>query len=253
MNITTAKSAGFCFGVARAVSIAEKAAKSGTHVKTLGPLIHNAKAEEYLASLGIERADSVSDIGRGDTAVIRSHGALLSELEALRETGAEIIDATCPDVARIHKIAAEESESGRTVIVIGDSEHPEVRAICSRCSDYIVFSGPADAEKYFAEHPEIADKPVSVVAQTTLTHEIFEICVNYLKKVCTNPKIFDTICCTTSHRQSEAARLASESDVMLVIGDPMSANSRRLFDICSGLCPRSFFIESAQEITADML
>jgi len=253
MKITTAKSAGFCFGVARAVALAEQAAGKGGRVKTLGPLIHNARVEEKLASLGITRADDVSEIEKGDVVIIRSHGALRSEMEALTALGVEIVDATCPDVAKIHAAAEEASEKGRMVAVIGDKEHPEVRAICSRCGDTVVFSSPEDVERYAREHPKFAEKPVSAVAQTTLTREIFDLCVNSLKKVCTNLEIFDTICCTTSRRQKEAAEIAAKSDAMFVIGDPASANSKRLFGICSGVCPRSYFIETADDVSEEML
>ena len=245
MEIKTAKSAGFCFGVARAVKLAEEAAEKGGRVKTLGPLIHNDRVVERLSSMGVKRADSLDDIEPGDTVIIRSHGALASELEALEHMGVEIIDATCPDVAKIHRIAREESEAGRVVAVIGDRDHPEVLAICSRCKDFVVFSNAEEAEKYVESHPEFASKPVTAVSQTTLSREIFDLCVNYLKKVCTNLKIFDTICCTTSRRQKEAFEIASVSDAMLVIGDPKSANSKRLFDICKDVCPRSYFIETA--------
>ena len=253
MNICKAKSAGFCFGVARAVALAEEAAKKGGRVKTLGPLIHNARVEERLASLGVGRADSVSEIEKGDVVIVRSHGALRSEMEALRALGVEIIDATCPDVSRIHTVAEEASAAGRTVAVIGDREHPEVRAICSRCADYVVFSSPEEVEEYAKQHPEFSEKPVSAVAQTTLTREIFDLCVNCLKKLCTNLEIFDTICCTTSRRQKEAAEIAAKSDAMFVIGDPASANSKRLFGICSGVCPRSYFIETADDVSEEML
>ena len=193
MEIILAKSAGFCFGVARAVKLTEQAAAEKRNVKTLGSLIHNDSVTERLRELGVSRVDDISGVSSGDTVIIRSHGATADEVFRLEELDIEVIDATCPDVAKIHGIVTEESKDGRFVVIIGDGAHPEVRAIKSRCDNAAVFISVNELEKYFEENPEIRETPVSVVAQTTLSRQIFELCVNYIKKECTNCKIFDTI------------------------------------------------------------
>ncbi len=248
MQIITAKSAGFCFGVARAVKLAEQAALQNENVKTLGPLIHNESVENHLKSLGVIRVDNISELKAGDTVIIRSHGTTIEENQRLRELGVKVIDATCPDVASIHEIVSRESEEGRLIVIIGDACHPEICAIRSRCNKAVVFSSPEETDYYVRENIWLAGEPVSVVSQTTLPRSIFEDCVENLKKVCTNLRVFDTICFTTSGRQTEAEKLAEKCGAMLVIGDKTSANSRRLYEICNSVCPRVQFIETASDI-----
>ena len=250
MTITLAKSAGFCFGVSRAVKICEKAAESGP-CYTLGPIIHNTDVIRYLEGLGVRQLDSVESVKPGDRVVIRSHGISRAEWERLRSAGAQILDATCPDVARIHRIVEEESAQGRQIVIIGDKNHPEVQAIAGWCRDPLVFSGPKEIEFWIEAETNIVDLPISVVSQTTGTRVLFENSVNTFKKVCTKLKIFDTICNATSRRQDEAASLAKQSDAMIVIGGRHSANSIHLCDICRAHCARVHFIENADMLNRD--
>ena len=177
--------------------------------------------------------------------LIRSHGVSEAEEEALRAAGAEIFDATCPNVARIHALAAAASASGRQVIVIGRAEHPEVRAICGRCTGAEVASDAAELEKLLEKRPELRREAVTVVVQTTQTEKNLRECENLIKKVFTNAEIFDTICSATSTRQSEAVKLASECDAMVVIGGRSSANSLHLAELCAARCANTQFIENA--------
>ncbi len=242
MKVTLAKTAGFCFGVSRAVKLAEQAAEAGPCC-TLGPLIHNKSVTDMLASKGVREIEDVSQVC-GGTVVIRSHGIGRAERERLEAAGAEIIDATCPDVAKIHKIVSRESDEGRQVVIIGQRNHPEVLAICGWCRDPIVFETAAEVGEWLKK-AENREKLLSVVSQTTGKRDNFELSVNLIKKECTNSKIFDTICNTTFNRQKEAAKLASENDAMIVIGGAHSANSRHLADICRQYCGKVLFVETA--------
>ena len=253
MDIILAESAGFCFGVRRAVSMAEKAAEERGECVTLGPIIHNDDVIERLRSLGVGCVDSVDDVKPGQTVIIRSHGISEDELCRLRERTDSIIDATCPDVSKIHKTVKQESDDGRTVIIIGQREHPEVSAICGWCDSALIAESPEEVYRLISEHPELREIPVSVVSQTTNKREIYELCIKILKKECTNLKIFDTICFATSKRQSEAEELSQKCDAMIVIGGKHSANSRQLADICRERCGKVLFIENENELDTGLL
>ncbi len=250
MRIKVAKSAGFCFGVQRAVDMALKLAET-TKVETLGPLIHNREALEELARHGIREIERVEDATPGATVLIRAHGVPESVIRELTRRGIPYRDATCPYVAKIHRIAARESAGGRKVVVIGDEKHPEVIGICGHASDAIVFADAQGLSSWLLEGQN-AQKPLSFVAQTTTRKINWEQCVKFLKKECTNTKKFDTICSATDERQKEAERLAAESDVMLVLGDKLSSNTRKLAEIAREHCPRVWAIERARELTSDM-
>ncbi|MBR7081177.1 MAG: bifunctional 4-hydroxy-3-methylbut-2-enyl diphosphate reductase/30S ribosomal protein S1 [Oscillospiraceae bacterium] len=253
MDIILAESAGFCFGVRRAVSMAEKAAEERGECVTLGPIIHNEDVIERLRSLGVGCVDSVDDVKPGQTVIIRSHGISEDELRQLRERTDNIIDATCPDVSKIHKTVKQESDDGRTVIIIGQREHPEVSAICGWCDSALIAESPEELRRLIIEHPQLREIPVSVVSQTTNKREIYELCIKILKKECTNLKIFDTICFATSKRQSEAEELSHKCDAMIVIGGKHSANSRQLADICRERCGNVLFIENENELDTGLL
>ncbi|MGM9522067.1 MAG: bifunctional 4-hydroxy-3-methylbut-2-enyl diphosphate reductase/30S ribosomal protein S1 [Oscillospiraceae bacterium] len=253
MEIITAKTAGFCFGVRRAVKIAEKAAEEYGSCVCLGPLIHNDDVVRELESRGIRTVHDISEINEGDRVIIRSHGIGRDEYAELESRHVQIIDATCPDVSKIHKLVSQESLEGRGIIIIGEKAHPEVRAIAGWCAGAEVFETPEETQQFFTESEDAAEKVYSVVSQTTAARENFEINVNIIKKECTNSKIFDTICDTTSRRQKEAAELASRCDVMIVIGGRHSANSRKLADICRNHCDRVIFIENASQLDVGLL
>ena len=243
-EVLVARSAGFCFGVSRSVKMAGQMLESGPCL-SYGPLIHNADVVNSLAGRGLKVINSAEEINPGDRVLIRSHGVSLAEEEALQARGAQITDATCPNVARIHRLVAAASAAGRQVLVLGAAEHPEVRAICGRCEGAKVVANAQELEKLLSDSPEMHTKSVTVVVQTTQTEENLKECEILIKKWCTNPEIFDTICSATSTRQTEAIKLASECDAMVVIGGKNSANSLHLAELCERYCPNTQFVESA--------
>ena len=247
-EVTVAKSAGFCFGVRRAVDIAEKLGREGKSACTLGPIIHNAHVVEHLKGLGVPSVDSVGDIPEGSLAVIRSHGVPTSVYDDLSSRGIEYVDATCPYVMRIHNIVKEKSEEGCEIIIVGKRSHPEVLGIAGQCKNAEIVGSEEEMSELLKRREDIVTKRVCAVSQTTVGRKIWESCVKKLKKVCTNCEIFDTICLATNKRQTEAECLASESDVMVVIGDRTSSNTQELVEICRSVCPRVLRVESASEI-----
>ena len=249
-KVLLAESAGFCYGVKRAVELARKTAEETGGCWMLGDLIHNSFVVEDLARRGIRKTSDTNEIRSGDTVVIRSHGELKSVLDDLEHRGVSCVNATCPNVMRIQKLVAEAEAEGRQPIIIGEAHHPEVIGIASWCRQPLVFEGP-EAVRAWLEVPEHRKIPVTVVAQTTCIRELFETSWKILKKECTNAKIFDTICNATHKRQSEAAEIASRVDVMVVVGDRKSANTKHLTEICMKRCPRVIQIENADELSPD--
>ena len=249
-EVILAKSAGFCYGVERAVKIAEKTAGAGP-CWMLGDLIHNSHVVEELERRGIRKAESAGSLTAGDTVVIRSHGERKDVLDALERAGVLCVNATCPNVIRIQRLVAQAEAEGRRPVIIGDPHHPEVAGAASWCAHPLVFSGPQDAAAWLSEGPENREIPLSVVTQTTCIRELFESSAKILKKECTNVKIFDTICNATHRRQAEAAFLAAKADVMVVVGDRKSANTKHLTEICKERCGRVYQIENADELSPD--
>ena len=245
--IHVAKSAGFCFGVSRSVELAEKLLKDGP-CKSLGPLIHNDDVVGKLAEMGLSVVESPEQVGPGDRVLIRSHGVSKAVEDALRAAGAEVNDATCPNVSRIHRIVSEASARGRQVLVIGTRDHPEVRAICGRCESPVVVADAEELEAWFNQNVENCTKELTVVVQTTQTEKNLRECEKLIKKWCTKAEIFDTICFATSIRQEEAVKLASECGAMVVIGGKDSANSLHLAELCAERCPNTQFIATASEL-----
>lgn len=243
-RVIVAESAGFCFGVSRSVKIADELLEAGPCL-SYGPLIHNDDVVSRLSERGLKVVNGPSEVKPGERVLIRSHGISLAEEDALRAAGAEITDATCPNVARIHRLVADASSRGRHVLVIGKADHPEVQAICGRCSGAQVVGNAQELEKMFAERPQIRSEPVTVVVQTTQTEANLKECEILIKKWCTNAEIFDTICSATSTRQTEAIKLASECDAMVVIGGRESANSLHLAELCAQNCANTQFVDGA--------
>ncbi|MEY8386290.1 bifunctional 4-hydroxy-3-methylbut-2-enyl diphosphate reductase/30S ribosomal protein S1 [Oscillospiraceae bacterium 38-13] len=246
-----AESAGFCYGVRRAVELARETARESGGCWMLGDLIHNSHVNEELKQLGVQKAESVGALHAGDTVLIRSHGESKEVLDRLEAIGARCVDATCPNVRRIQTLAAQAEAEGRTLLIIGEARHPEVAGTASRCSRSLVFAGPEEVEAWLNTVPEARNLPVTVAAQTTCIRELFETSWKIVKKECTNAKIFDTICTATHKRQSEAAILAAKADVMVVVGDRKSANTKHLTEICMESCSRVLQIESADELPPD--
>ena len=245
--IHVAKSAGFCFGVSRSVELAEKLLKDGP-CKSLGPLIHNDDVVGKLAEMGLSVVESPEQVGPGDRVLIRSHGVSKAVEDALRAAGAEVNDATCPNVSRIHRIVSEASARGKQVLVIGTRDHPEVRAICGRCEAPVVVADAEELEAWLNQNVENCTKELTVVVQTTQTEKNLRECEKLIKKWCTKAEIFDTICFATSIRQEEAVKLASECGAMVVIGGKDSANSLHLAELCAERCPNTQFIATASEL-----
>ena len=252
MEVILAKTAGFCYGVERAVELAKRTAAEGGCVM-LGSIIHNAAVVQELEALGARTVEDVSQIQPGETVVIRSHGEPVETYRALEEKGARIVDATCPNVARIHQLVAKAEAEGRTPLIIGEAHHPEVLAAASRSPHSVILEGPEELEKWLAEKPERRKMPLLAVAQTTCIQTIWQNAQKILKKECTNAEIFDTICLATHKRQTEAAELAAKVDVMVVVGDRKSANTKHLTEISRMRCPTVYQIEGAEELRVDFL
>ena len=248
-SITVAKSAGFCFGVSRAVNIVNKLIDEGKDVYTLGPIIHNQHMVDELASKGVKTADSPDDVNKESILVIRSHGVPLSVTKYIKERGIEYVDATCPFVSKIHKTVSEHSADNEVILIAGDENHPEVQGIIGHCTgEYHTYLNCNELIKLLDKIPLLKNKPLCVVAQTTFDVSEWKKSLKILQKLCTNAKIFDTICSATSDRQSEAEILASKSDLMLVIGGRHSSNTNKLFNICKSRCKETYFIESVHEL-----
>lgn len=249
MQIILAKTAGFCFGVNRAVKLTYELLEQGRPVATLGPLIHNPQVVEDLESKGAITCDSVDDVPDGCEVVIRSHGVGQSVYDKISTRRLAYHDATCPFVTKIHKIAARAGAEGAMLLVAGDAKHPEVQGIVGHTTGKVeVFANLAELEKLLPELTQ--QKSIFAVAQTTFNVQSWETCKEFLKNQCTNAKIFDTICNATSVRQTEADLLAAQSDFMVVIGDRHSSNTGKLFDICKRQCDNTVLIETADELDA---
>ena len=248
-EIQVAETAGFCFGVRRAVDIAEKLGNDGVNACTIGPIIHNAHVVSHLEKLGVPSVDSVESVPEGALAVIRSHGVPESIYRKLEGRGIKYTDATCPYVMRIHNIVKEKFAEGFDIIIVGKKEHPEVLGIAGQCENAEIVGSEEEMSELLKKHENPCTKPICVVAQTTIGRKIWESCVKNLKKVCTNCEIFDTICLATHKRQTEAASLAAKSDVMVVIGDRTSSNTQELVEICRAHCLEVIRVENAEDIS----
>ena len=227
--------------------------EKGERVCTLGPIIHNDQMVKELENRGVRTVSSYSEALPGETLVIRSHGVPAEVMRKTAEAGIKTADATCPFVAKIHRIVAEKSAEGYITVIAGDASHQEVIGIVGHCTgeNYVV-SDAAEFRKLLEKKANFSEKKAILVAQTTFNEEIWKEIQKISKKVCTNAKIFDTICNTTSMRQQEAQRLAAENDVMIVIGGRHSSNTAKLFDVCRAECSRAYLIETAAELNGAM-
>ena len=251
MRVILAKSAGFCYGVERAVAMARETAETSGGCWMLGDLIHNSHVVEELEALGIRRTETPQALTEADTVVIRSHGERRDVLEALERRGVRCVNATCPNVRRIQNLVAQAEEEGRQTVIIGEPLHPEVLGVASFCSHPLIFDGPRAVRDWLDGDDARKMLPILVVAQTTCIREFFETSAKILKKECTNAKIFDTICNATHRRQAETAEIASQADAMVVVGDRKSANTKHLTEICNERCPNVIQVEKADELSPD--
>ena len=253
MSVVLAKSAGFCYGVRRAVELAERTAEEGRPCVMLGSIIHNKDVIARLAEKGLTAVERPEDVPEGSAVIIRSHGEGRAVYDQLRARGVEILDATCPNVTRIHQIVAQAEEMGRQPVIVGTPDHPEVTAIAGWCSHPVVVSGAEELEKWLVQDEKLRNLPLTFVSQTTSTRKIWDDCVKKAKKECTNAEFFDTICGATSKRQEEAHRLAQQCSLMVVIGDGKSSNTKRLAEICKEVCPDVRLIERAADLEPSAL
>ena len=248
MGIRIAKSAGFCFGVSRAVDTVEQAAGEGKTVVTLGPIIHNRHVVDKFQSMGVEVVESPEEVKHGMTVIIRSHGVARAVYEELEKKGVEIIDATCPFVKRIHGIVEQAEAEGALPVIIGTRSHPEVEGIAGWCNHCWIFETPEELEEWASGEEISRDMPVSMVCQTTSTELLWKKSVQIAKKQFTNLKIFDTICRATEFRQREAAEIGASSQAMVVVGDAKSSNTGRLAMICREHCPKVVLVDNASQL-----
>ena len=247
-EVILAKSAGFCFGVRRAVELAQQVAQSGQPYVMLGPVIHNDHVIADLEARGVRCVASLEEVPPGCGVIIRSHGEGKAVYDRLAALGCPVADATCVKVAKIHQIVADASQRGRQIIIIGDPAHPEVQAIAGWCTGAKIFRNVEELTTFLEERNENSQKPVTLVSQTTSTDRIWIPCREKVKKECTNAEIFDTICNATCMRQSEAQSLAERCQAMIVIGDRKSSNTTRLAELCRAHCPLVYHISRAEEL-----
>ena len=245
-EITLAKTAGFCFGVKRAVDKAFELARSGVDAVTLGPIIHNPQVVERLAQMGVPPVDSPDQAAPGQTVLIRSHGVPKKVYNLLKNN--PVVDCTCPFVAKIHRIVEEESAAGRAILVAGDPGHPEVQGIMGFSSSPVyTFRTEQELQNILNVLHENGGKPISVVAQTTFHEILWRKFQQFIENHYTNAKIFDTICSATTMRQKEAVELAQQSDYMVVVGGKSSSNTLKLYEICSRFCDTAL-VETKSEL-----
>ncbi len=253
MEIITAKSAGFCFGVKRAVDTVYEEINNGGKIYTYGDIIHNEEVVRDLNEKGVTVIENLEELKKLEegTVVIRSHGVSKDVYEILgSKKNVKVVDATCPFVLKIHKIVEEESAKGKNVIIIGDRDHPEVQGIMGFSSTSVTCIKTAEeAENYVPE----SGKSTVIVAQTTFNIHKFNKFVEILHKKCYDTTTVNTICNATEQRQTEAGEIASRADAMIVIGGRHSSNTRKLYEICSEKCADTRFIQTALDLNRDSL
>lgn len=244
MKVVLAENAGACYGVQRALDLALEASEGASAAFTLGPLIHNPGVVADLEARGVFVADSLDGVGEG-TVIIRSHGVTPDVLDAVNASGLEVVDATCPHVARAQKAAAELAAEGCRVIVVGEPGHPEVEGLRAHAeregAKVDVVAAPEDV-------PAGLCVPIGIVVQTTQRRENLDAVVGAVRAQGIEPLVKKTICSATRLRQDAAARLAGEVDAIVVIGGRNSSNTTRLAEICRDACERTFHVESADEL-----
>ena len=258
MEVKVAKTAGFCFGVQRAVDkVYELIGSCPDRLFTLGPIIHNEEVVNDLEKKGVRVAseDDLRTLPEGSTGVIRSHGVGKEVYDHLEECGLSYVDVTCPFVLKIHRIVEKESRAGAHIVIIGDPDHPEVVGICGWCmGPYTVIRTEQDALEFVFP----ADKNICIVSQTTFNYNKFKDLVEILSKkrydntVLNILNILNTICNATEERQKEAKSIAGEVDTMLVVGGRHSSNTQKLFEICKKECENTYYIQTPVDLDSDM-
>ncbi|MGN0516178.1 bifunctional 4-hydroxy-3-methylbut-2-enyl diphosphate reductase/30S ribosomal protein S1 [Eubacterium sp.] len=248
-QVVLAKTAGFCFGVDRAVNLVYELVEKGVKVCTLGPIIHNTQLVADLESKGVKIINNVDEAPDGYTVVVRTHGVEKDVLDTLTQRGVEYVNATCPFVTKIHRIVSEQDEN-TVVLIAGDKNHPEVLGIKSYCKGpSFVFKNEDELLKIIQNNEFVQKNKAICVAQTTFSLNEQKKCKKIFEKLCTNCKIFDTICNATSDRQNEAEELSKKSDAMIVVGGRHSSNTCKLKDTGNANCP-TFLVETADELAS---
>lgn len=251
-EVKLAKSAGFCFGVKRAVDLVYEEVKKGGDIYTYGPIIHNEEVVGDLENKGVRVINSPEEIDnlKSGTIIIRSHGVSKDIYDRMINNGLNVIDATCPFVKKIHNIVSEESNKGNVIVIVGNKDHPEVQGI----------KGWSNGETYIIDSKEEIDKitinngkKVCVVAQTTFNFNKFKELVEILTKRVYDIIAVNTICNATKERQTEAKSLALESDAMIVIGGRHSSNTQKLYQICKSECDNTMYIQTLDDLVIDEL
>ncbi len=246
--IKLARTAGFCYGVKRAVDAVYRAVDSGEKICTFGKLIHNEQVVDDLEAKDVKSYDCLYEIPKGVKVVIRTHGVGEAVYDYLESHGMEYEDLTCPFVEKIHKIVKKHYDEGYKIIIVGDASHPEVKGISGWCGDeaFVIYDVDTEIPKEFIENP------CCVVAQTTINKKKFVQIVHFIKKTCQKVLFFDTICSATTSRQEEAAQLASVCDAMVVVGGAESSNTRKLFEISKSLCDCTVHAQSPEDVPVDL-
>ena len=255
MSVELAKTAGFCFGVKRAVDTVYKQIEQyrGEKIFTYGPIIHNEEVIKDLRSHGVEVLNDEEELktADADVVVIRSHGVAKYIYDIMEERGITCVDATCPFVKKIHKIVAEKSAEGSYIVIVGNGEHPEVQGIRGWAGEQVtVVQTPEDAERF--ELPD-KDQKVCIVAQTTFNYNKFKELVEIISKKRYDIVVLNTICNATKERQTEARQIAARVDAMVVIGDKRSSNTQKLFEICKEECLNTYYIQTLDDLDINQL
>ena len=254
MNVILAKSAGFCFGVKRAVNMVyEEIEKSDTPIYTYGPIIHNDEVVKDFESKGVTVIKDLAELDnmqKGEI-IVRSHGISRREYEIMKEKGFAVIDATCPFVRKIHKLVDEHSKLGEHIVIIGNPKHPEVCGIRGWVNgeDVTMIESKEEANEFTVN----SDKKVCIVSQTTFNYNKFQELVEIIAKKEYNIIVLNTICNATEERQTEAREIAKEVDAMIVIGDKNSSNTQKLFEICNTECEKTYYIQTSKDMDFGLL
>ena len=254
MEVKLAKTAGFCFGVKRAVETvySEVEKENNKPIYTFGPIIHNDEVVKDMRAKGVgvlNTVDELKELQEG-TVIIRSHGVSKEIYDLLEERGIKCVDATCPFVKKIHNIVLRESANGCHIVIIGDKDHPEVKGIRGWAGEHVtIIKTEEEAETFFL--PENAS--VCIVAQTTFNYNKFKYLVEIISKKSYNISVLNTICNATKERQVEAESIAKEVDAMIVIGDKNSSNTQKLFEICDRACSNTYYIQTLEDLDVNQL
>ena len=250
MEITVAKTAGFCFGVKRAVEkVYDQIATGKKPIYTYGPIIHNEEVVRDLEEKGVINSKEELEALKEGVVVIRSHGVGREIYELLERQGLELVDATCPFVKKIHKIVREQCEAGRRVIIVGNEHHPEVEGIKGWGNEYTLAVESLEEFENLALRP---DEKLCIVAQTTFNYNKFQDLVEKISKTYYDILVLNTICNATQERQVEARQIASQVDVMIVIGGKNSSNTQKLYEICRRECKHTYYIQTLEDFKPEI-